>query len=113
MAQLLRFFARADQLVPFPGFSPGAGQAALYVGRTFDAGIGGYPATRDAAEFEPGSPAAQRLLKVARRDASLWPADQFTAQACELPFVELEFNSGEYVAKAPPVAAPSRKGSDS
>lgn len=95
----LKFFARGDLLVTVPGFSPVVGQAPAYVGREFKRidGVAVHPATRDPFTVDSDTPEGRRLVKLAKRDASLWPADKATAEHCGLPFVALAFDDGEWI----------------
>ncbi len=106
---LLRFYARADLLVYVPGARPGQGESPRYVGRGFVRGEpnkGGaqYPALKEAFECDEDSDAARRLVKLTRRDGSLWPADATTAAACGVEFTPVEFRDGAWLAKS---AAPA------
>jgi hypothetical protein len=112
----LRFFARDDQLVPFPGFTPAPGQIPVYVGRSFDEKLKGHPASQEPSEFDSETREGQRLMQFARRDAALWPADEATARECGVEFVPVTVRDGVAVpaAKASPAPAASpKKGAES
>lgn len=110
----LKFYARGDLLVTKPGFVPKytGGDVPRYVGRKFVARNGNTPAhniaTKEPAEFDSESEAGRRLMLLCRRDSSLWPADQATADACGVKFVPVDFKDGEWVAKPLPVASAKR-----
>lgn len=111
----LSFYARGDHLVTVPGVSPQGDQHLPRVGRVGGGdpiGIAAPPNRRDgkptqgrslppASEspfvVEADSDAGRRLVKLTRRDASLWPADEETAAACGVAFVDLDFNDGEWL----------------
>ena len=105
----LKFYARGDALVTVPGVYPAIGQALPRVGRIQDpvqplkvgeSGLSRLKATKDPFEVDADSDAGRRLIKLVRRDQSLWPADKATAEACGVEFVELEFKDDEWVLKA-------------
>ncbi len=110
---LLRFYARADLLVSLPGARPLPGESPRYVGRFRVAGEpnkGGakYPALREAFECDSDSDTGRRLVKLTRRDASLWCADAETARECGVEFVRIEFSEAEGAwTPAARVAAPA------
>jgi hypothetical protein len=92
----LKFFAREDLLVAYPGIMPVVGQPRLYVGRQFDADAKTYPATAEGHTFDSDSPEGARVLMRAKRNPSLWPADKETAAACGVEFVPVEFKDGVF-----------------
>ena len=106
MEQILGFYARADLLVTDPSYRPIIGSTPRYVGRRCEqVDIGGkkalrHPAVEKAYTCDFWSPSGQRLLKLARRDSSLYPADESTAAACGLSFIAVEFSNGEWAPKA-------------
>lgn len=122
---ILRFYAKADALQRVPDFTPHIGQQDRYVGREYVPGefvpspepggdpvrLATFPATREAFECDSESPNGARLKHLTFRDRDLWPADQATADHCQVPYVELEFDDGEWVPKsakkAPAVKAAS------
>jgi hypothetical protein len=119
MAQL-RFYARADLLVSVPGARPMPGESPRYVGRGRIPGEpnkGGalYPAHKEAFACDPDSDTGRRLVKLMRRDASLWCADAETARECGVEFVALSFDEKASAwipaATAPAVSAPAPKAS--
>lgn len=97
----LSFYARAGHVVQWPGVKR-AGSLPDYVGRT-NVEIKGsgwaHPATDEAVKVDSESQAGRRFAKLVRRDESLWPADKATADACQVPFVELELVGGEFAPK--------------
>lgn len=100
----LKFFAREDLLVAYPGIMPVVGQPRLYVGRRFDPDTRSYPATSEGDTFDSDTPEGARVLMRARRNPSLWPADKETAIACGVEFVPVDLKDGVYHP-----AQPSRK----
>lgn len=107
----LRFFAREDLLVAYPGLTPVVGQPQRYVGRTFVAphdGLGAaHPAKSEPDEFDADSEEGKRLIFRVRRNPCLWPADKETAAACGLQFTPVECLDGVVT----PKSQPSRKSS--
>lgn len=89
----LRFFAKADLLVTVPG-TP----TLKYVNRASD-GKNAWPAVEQPFAVDPNTDAGRRLVKLTRRDQSLFPADQFTANACGVPYVRTRFVDGEHVSE--------------
>jgi len=111
----LRFHAKADALQRVPDFHPAVGQHDRYVGREHDEDRpGSFPASKEPFVCESDSFNGQRLRHLIARDGDLWAADQATADFCQVPFVELEFDDGEWIAKsaaktpAPKSASPSK-----
>jgi len=96
----LKFYARDDLLVAWPGMLPAVGQPRRYVGRRFDAAIRGYPATDDPTAFDSESAEGKRLVARVRRESCLWPADKETAAACGVEFVAVDVRDGVAVPKA-------------
>jgi hypothetical protein len=109
----LRFHSRAGHLVPLFQRS---GQPAQYVGREFVPPVpgehaGAYRPMTKPYEVESltGGPPERarnraklmnRLRKLCRRDGSILPADEVTARACGVPWVEPEqLPSGEWQIK--------------
>jgi hypothetical protein len=95
----LKFYARGDALVTVPGVYPAIGQALPRVGRE-QGSDGVLRATKEPFEADSDSDAGRRLIKLVRRDQSLWPADKVTAEACGVEFIELTQRDGEWVPKA-------------
>ena len=102
----LRFYARDDQLEPYPFLAPSIGQPRRYVGRKFLPAVinkgevvepANNPAVKDAAEFDSNSQEGKRLAEVVRRDHSLWAADEGTAAFCGVPFVRVRFDEGVWI----------------
>lgn len=110
---ILRFHARADLLVNDPARAMADKQPIHRVGRKFIAAkegqLASYPALEAPHEVDSESRAGQRLVKLCRRDASLWPADEATAAFCDVPFVPVELRDGEWVEKP---AAPSAESNE-
>ncbi len=116
---MLKFYAREDALVRYPGIVPAIGQAPRYIGREFlmgeaERGADGKmrttkpasnPATKDPAEFAEGTAEAAAVMRHCRKGA-LWAADKDTAAACGVEFVAVEFKDGVWV-KA--TAKPSKR----
>lgn len=94
---ILKFLAKDDLLVPVPGTSQFAGQVARYVGREWSDAIHGFPAVAEPYCVEEDSEDGRRLLKLARRDRCLLPADPETATRLGVPFVKLTLESGAMV----------------
>jgi hypothetical protein len=107
----LRFYARTGTLVPDPRQRRRtAGEQAMYVGRYFDQPKHAYLTSKEGTEFDdtfldPGQVAT--LKRACSRDSALWPADEQTALACGVPFVELEFDATNHLWSAKP-AAPTK-----
>lgn len=97
--QKLRFYAKGSATVSVPFSRLPIGQAASFVGRTFDPKARTYPATLEPYEVEANSDAGRRLVRLVRIDGDLWPADEATAAACGVPFVPVEIKDGVAVPK--------------
>lgn len=95
----LAFYARGDLLVMKPGVWLTIGSPNQYVGRKHDPALRAYPATKQPFEVEANSPEGRRLAKLIRRDQSLWAANEATAEACGVEFMDLEFLDGEWIPK--------------
>ncbi len=81
MTAKLSFFARGTAMCPRFDQPTKRG----FVGRKFDADIGGWPKVREPVVVVAGSDAATEcVLAVVRGD--LWPADEATADACGVKF---------------------------
>ena len=94
----VRFYAKEDQLVVgWPEF----------IGRKRDAD-GNFPATQDPVEVESESDVGRKLIKLTRRDGSLWPADESTARLCGVAHQAVEFNGVAWVAKSAVSKAPQK-----
>lgn len=111
----LRFYARHDHRVWYPGLKIPNGQAPIYLGRTHVPGDGATgkpsqsPATKEPIECEAGSEVANRIIRLMTIDSSDPPffcADQATADATGLQFVKAKFSDGVWV-EAPAVGKPS------
>lgn len=99
MKNRLKFWAKEDLLVSLPNSVRIVGQPARYVGRKFDPSTKGYPATKEPYECEAKSREGRRLISLMRRESSLYPADQETAEICGVPYNELEFKSSVWKTK--------------
>lgn len=95
----LAFYARGDLLVMKPGVWLTVGSPNQYVGRKHDPALRAYPATKEPFEVEANSDEGRRLTKLIRRDQSLWAANEATAKACGVEFMDLEFSNGEWISK--------------
>jgi len=96
----LKFLAKGDGLVREPGVIEIVGTDPHYVGRAkLNLGDGRfcYPAVETAFEVDAASDAGRHLTKLVRRDGCLWPADKETAAACNVKFVPVKYDSGEWV----------------
>ncbi len=108
----LRFYARHDLRVLYPGLKTSNGQAPIYLGRDFVRGEVDHnrvpvpgkppmsPATEDGVECELGSDVANRIIRLMTVDASDPPffcADPETAAATGLKYVPAEFTDGVWV----------------
>lgn len=98
----LSFYAKGAQLVTMPGFRPMVSQSPQYVGRRHDRQRRAFPAREEPFRIEADSDAARRLVKLVRRDGSLWPADDATANACGMPAPRLHFADGEWIEDTAP-----------
>jgi hypothetical protein len=94
----LSFYAKGDLLVTVPNQYPLiVGQPKRRIGRDFVAGNAEtgkpaqYPASKEpwTCEYVPGEAGIEELLRQVRQDKTLWPADQQTAELCELPLVDV------------------------
>jgi len=96
----LKFYARADLLELVPDQALFVGNPPRYVGRAYVVvdGAASFPASKDAHECEETSAEAHVLKIRCRRDASLWPADKHTADACGVEFTPVDFQDGEWIA---------------
>jgi hypothetical protein len=95
--------------VNVPNARPMPGQAPRYVGRKHDpAGPTPFPAVEQPFCCESDSDAGRRLMKLAKRDGSLYAADEATAKVCGIEFVRIEFKDGAWVeaSKSAPKSAP-------
>lgn len=104
----LRFYARHDHRVLYPGLKTGAGQPPMYLGRDFVRSADGKPsmapATERPIECEPGSEVANRIIRLMTIDAVDAPffcADEATANATGLPYVAVDFNDGVWSELSP------------
>lgn len=93
----LRFYAKGSGSVSLPGFQGHIGQMPIMVGRKYDPEKGNWPATKDPFECDTDSTVGRRLARLTRIDDALWPADEATAVACGVPFVETEWRDGVIV----------------
>lgn len=84
----LRFHSRAGHLVALPG-GHRTGSPPRYIGRTYDPAIRGFKATINPFEVdsEAKPKLAMRLKKLCRR-GSLLPADEATAERCQVPWTK-------------------------
>ncbi len=96
---MLKFYAKSNLLVRVPGATPLPGQPDLYVGRTFDPATRGYPAVNQPYEVDENTDSGRRLIRLTTIDGSLYPADEYTASICGVPFVSVEFKDGVFVEK--------------
>lgn len=97
----LRFLARGDLLVRELGVH-------RYYGRTFDAALRGWPATKEGCEFEHDSPDGLKCAKVCRK-GDLFAANAETASAVGVALIQTEFKDGVHVAAAPKKSAQATK----
>lgn len=108
---ILRFYAKGDALCPVPGQGAVHGAALNYVGRqqvprdalnsrgeTVKQAT--YPATKEPFQVDSDSDAGRRLKLICFRDGDVFPADQTTADHCQVPFVDVEHTGGAWVEKA-------------
>jgi hypothetical protein len=115
---LLKFYAREDLLVNDPAAPVRDSQPIQRVGRTFvyskrnDRGEvvepAHYTANSDPYVVDSNSPNGQRLAKRCRR-RELWAADEATAKACGVDFVQLEMRDGGWCEKPASVEKPEKK----
>lgn len=104
---ILKFYAKADALQRVPSFHPAVGQHDRYVGREHDPKRpGAFPATREPFACDSESEDGRRLKHLLFRDGDLWAADQATADHCQVPFVPVEFDDGEWVPAKPRAPEP-------
>jgi hypothetical protein len=105
---LLKFAAR-EGLVREPDCVPAIGQAARFLGRSFEPSrkeiVNGKQVTLPAShpanagfECDSDSDIARVATKNAKKGA-FWPLDKATAEHCGMPFVEVELNAGVWDAK--------------
>jgi hypothetical protein len=87
------------------------GQAPRYVGRKHDpSGPTPFPAIEQVFSCASDSDAGRRLMKIAKRDGSLYAADEATAKACGIEFVRIEFKDGAWVEASKPAPKSAPKG---
>jgi hypothetical protein len=112
---ILRFYAKADSLVPVPGQGIVHGAPLNYVGRKQQMGSvvnslgktvpqASYPATKEAFEVDSDSPNGRRLRLICWRDSDLWPADEKTASECQVKFTDVVFKDGFWIEKSTKVS---------
>lgn len=101
---MLRFYARHDHRVWYPGLRIPNGQPPIYLGRDFVRAKDGKPsmspATEDGFECEIDSEVGRRvvrLMTVDSIDPPFFCADQETANATGLKFVPCKFVAGVWV----------------
>lgn len=105
----LKFLAREDLLVREAGIGPVIGEAARYYGRTFDPATRGYPASKEPFEVDAESEDGLKCAKQCRKGA-LFAADEQTAAAIGVDFIDHEFNgAGAHVAKRKTEVKPAKK----
>jgi len=100
----LRFYARHDHRVWYPGLKIPNGQAPVYLGRSFtpakDGKPSASPATKDPIECQSGDVVATRIIRlmtVDRQDPPFFCADEQTAAECGFPFIKAKFVDGVWV----------------
>lgn len=94
---MIKFYAKPDNLVRVPGAQSRPGQPDMYVGRNFDPERRGYFITEAGFETDENSDSGKRLLRLARLDKCLIPADKKTADLCGIEYTPVEFKSGIFV----------------
>lgn len=107
----LRFYARHDHRVYYPGLKTANGQPPMYLGRDFVRAVDSKPptpsmspATESAIECESGSEVANRVMRlmtVDKIDAPFFCADEATAAETGLPYVPCVFKDGVWVESSP------------
>jgi len=97
----LSFLAKSSLLVAVPGTAQYAGQLARYVGREWEDTRHAYVASKEPYKVDSDSDDGRRLSKLMRRESSLLPGDQATAEYFGLPFVQHQNVEGEWVPSAP------------
>jgi hypothetical protein len=123
----LRFYARHDHRVLYPGLKTSNGQPPMYLGRAFIRGevdekgnpVPGKPpsapATQAPIECELGSEVANRIMRLMIVDAIDPPffcADEATANATGLPYVKADFSDGVW-SERPQAQLPEPEPTDS
>jgi hypothetical protein len=99
MTQNLRFYAKDNLIVSFPGSKDVPGNPARYVGRRYE--NADYPATQEGDSFKLGSPEFIRIKKLINTSPQpLYAADQETADAVGVPFVPVQFKDGKWQPKS-------------
>jgi hypothetical protein len=110
----LRFYARPGYMFSLPGVRV-AGSMPRYIGRTVR--VEGKTILNaplpEPATIDSETPEGKRVLRVMACDAPdypLWPADENTARACGVPYVDVELTDGEWQPKSkqPKVARAAR-----
>jgi hypothetical protein len=94
----LKFYAREDALVRRASIAPRIGEAARYYGRTFDPGMRAYVADKEPFVVDSDNVHGEKCRKQCQKGA-LWPADEATAAAVGVEFVETMWDDGAVVAK--------------
>jgi len=102
---ILKVVPVGASLVPLKHSPPK--QAARYIGRVYDAKIGGWPASKDPESINSDTARSTLVIKLAKRVQSgdLMPADEATAKALNVPFSPVEWQDGVWV-KAQPKTQP-------
>ncbi len=110
---MLRALPKPGCPVRAPGHAiPTHGQPVRRLGLKFDLQKGEYYPTGKVTECDESAEGARELVKAIAQGAA-WAADEETAKAAGVPFVELEIGDDKWARpKAQPVAAPKTKKGD-
>lgn len=97
----LRFLAARDALVHERHADGSSMQQAIgtpdrFVGRTYDAKLRGYPATKEPYECDSDTGEATYLIRECR-NGDLHPADTATAKVCGVDMPNVDFRDGVWV----------------
>lgn len=94
---LLRLCPSGAALVPYKHAA--VGQQARYIGRAFDAKVGGWPATKEPEVIDTDKARRELVTKIGKRAKSrdLLPADEATAAALGVEYVPLRWEAGVWV----------------
>ena len=97
----LKFYARDDLLVLIPGSIAVPRNGNRYVGREWIKESRAYPATETGYTCDSKSPEGRRLIRLIKRDSSLFAANKETAELCGVEYIPVQFNAGAWTNEPP------------
>lgn len=96
---MLKFRAKPGMSTPWPNSHVG-GQVRRFIGRQYDAEKRAYPASDEPTQVDEKDEDAVHIIRRCSR-GELWAADESTARACDVAFVDLARDEdGEWIAAA-------------